>query len=688
MRYSPLLNWQTKRKNEVLMCGIAGIHSWFHLTKDPLPLVQEMVYSLRHRGPDQYGAYVDDYIAFGQSRLSIIDIYGGSVPISNEDGQLWLVCNGQIFNYVELRQRLRHMGHRFVTRGNIEVLLHLYEEYGPAMLNMLNGQFALAIWDRRQHQLFLARDHVGICPLFYKANSFFAFASEIKALFCLPEQHKVLDDTTLAQTCLFGSPLPGRTSFTEIRELKPGCFLRVQDGYLHEEYYWQLELPQAAVDRISEPEVATEAMRKLMHESVRLRLRADVPVGIHLNGALESSVITAMTCRSHGSSLRTFSLACDDEQDDARCQLVARHFRTEHTLVTCSSAEVGENLRQVIWHTEKPLLRGTPLLRYLLAQRIKQSGCKVLLSADGADEFFGGLSIYKETKIRLFIASQPSSAKRKLLLQRLYPHLEPQTIDKAASLHSLLSWDSEAADDPFYSHRLHWQSGAFILQFFSPDILQHLSHYDPIDELAYHLNGMMDSLDPMLRSILIEYYISMGGDLLSSQGDRIMMGLGIEPRYPFLDKRVIYFGNHLTPQLRLRVLNEKWIVKQAFAKLLPLQAAAGRIAPPSTLVRKMYTACQEEFSSYLEPERLRSYGWFEPKKIEKLLVRFNKPENPVSAREEMALMLILSVQILHELAAEPASKSMAKPQHEWLIYDKRSENSTNNRYNFWHSFHA
>ncbi|HOT96874.1 MAG TPA: asparagine synthase (glutamine-hydrolyzing) [bacterium] len=657
------------------MCGIAGIFSWQYLTRNPQPLLQAMVNQLRHRGPDQSGLYLDDDIGIGQSRLSIIDLYGGSQPISNEDGTVWLVCNGEIFNYVELRRRLRQLGHHFVTRCDVEVLLHLYEEFGAEMLKMLNGQFALAIWDQKHHQLFLARDHVGICPLYYIADNFFAFASEMKAFGELPGVRHKLDVTVLAQTCVFWSPLPGKTPFTGIKEVRPGCYMRVQEGYVQEVRYWAPEYRCAPNDQITDPDLAAETVHDMIEDAVRVRLRADVPVGAYLSGGLDSSITTGLIRRLHSGHLRTFSISFDNPQYDETPfqEMVSQYFKTDHTALQIHNNDLGENLREVIWHTEKPLLRSAPIPLFLLSRQVQRSGYKVVLTGEGSDEFFSGYNIYKETKLRCFAARQPQSTWRPILMLKLYPYLDARDKRNNSFWQQFFMRSFTQTEDPFYSHRLRWQNGAFILQFFAPEVLDELAGYDPVDELQHQLAGMMDGLDPLARCHFLEYYIFLGSYLLCSQGDRMLMSHSIEGRYPFLDKRVIQLANHLAPNLKLRALNEKWILKRAFRRELPQSVVKRPKMPYRAPIRDLYLASLDQLSTYFQPDKVHENGLFDPRKLQLLHNHFVNPQRTVSAREEMALMLITSVQMLQDLFGKPGLSLSPRQHNEWLIYDKRSD---------------
>jgi len=273
------------------MCGIAGalhLHSKKPVNQD---LLRSMVAMIRHRGPDEFGLYQGRGVGLGSARLSIIDIDGGQQPISNEARTLWIVFNGEIFNYVELRERLQGSGHRFSTTTDTEVIVHLYEEYGEECLEHLNGQFAFALWDSRTETLFMARDRLGIRPLFYTiADGTLYFASEIKALLVAPEIQASLDPQALAQIFTFWSPSPSKTIFRGIHSVPPGHFMRVQNGRTTIEPYWRLQFPERTGKRDSAPDEEKVAeLHDLLVDAARIRLRADVPVGSYLSGGLDSS---------------------------------------------------------------------------------------------------------------------------------------------------------------------------------------------------------------------------------------------------------------------------------------------------------------------------------------------------------------------------------------------------------------
>ncbi|HTP11833.1 MAG TPA: asparagine synthase (glutamine-hydrolyzing), partial [Anaerolineae bacterium] len=319
------------------MCGIAGF-TQLKESRPPSPeIIANMLAAIRHRGPDEFGYYSDDQAVLGSARLSIIDLSGGQQPIGNEDGTLWIVFNGEIFNYVELRPKLEALGHRFATHSDTEVILHLYEEYGPACLQHLNGQFAIAIWDNARHTLFLARDRVGIRPVFYTvSDGQLVFASEIKALLAHPAVQARVSPAALSQLFTFWSVLPPATIFDGISQLPPGHYLLVQDGRWDIQPYWSPDFTVSDEERPADS--WAEELESLLIDATQIRLRADVPVGAYLSGGLDSSLTTAFIRKHTATPLDTFSIAFSDPQFDESSyqRRMAQELGTDHRVVYCT----------------------------------------------------------------------------------------------------------------------------------------------------------------------------------------------------------------------------------------------------------------------------------------------------------------------------------------------------------------
>ncbi len=345
------------------MCGIAGIFHFNHSQKNDRDILGRMLVRIAHRGPDESGIYLGRNISLGHVRLSILDLQTGKQPMSDESGNFWIVFNGEIFNYIELRDELTKKGHRFRTTSDTEVLLHLYMEYGEKCLEKLNGQFAFAIWDKRKQELFLARDRVGIRPLYYSLiHDTFVFGSEIKALLEYPELKPEISPHTLKQIFTFWAPLPPHTIFKNIRELPPGHFMHVRNKEIRINRYWDLTFPDAGKEVNISMEEAVEELDHLYKDAVRLRMRADVPVGAYLSGGIDSSITTAYIREIFPDNLRTFSIGFKDKEfDESEYQrLVIDHLKTKHSGIKCSSEEIADIYPNVVWHTETPLLRTSP----------------------------------------------------------------------------------------------------------------------------------------------------------------------------------------------------------------------------------------------------------------------------------------------------------------------------------------
>src|SRR5579872_231148 len=453
------------------MCAITGICSPNKTRIDPR-LLEHMIGMVRHRGPDDWGLYVEDGIGLGNARLSIIALNSGRQPIHNEDKSIWITFNGEIFNYIELRKELLARGHQFTTRSDTEVVVHLYEEYGEDCVKRLNGQWGFAIWNRKKRKLFLSRDRLGIRPVFYTVvDDTIIFGSEIKSLFAHPAVPRDLDLVGLDQIFTFWCTIPPRTVFKNIHELPPGHSLTFGDGQLAVRPYWQLDFDDAGPEEVNEEERAEE-LKELLIDATRIRLRSDVAVGAYLSGGLDSTVIAALIKNFTTARLRTFSIQFHNRDlDESAFQRQAIAFLdTDHQQITCDYGDVAAVFPDVIWHTEKPIIRAAPAPLFLLSRLVHQSGYKVVLTGEGADEVFGGYDIYKEAKIRRFWAMQPNSQWRAHLLRRLYPYQQNLQKQPEAYLRHFFRVMPEDQESPFFSHLPRWGLTSRLKMFFSDEV--------------------------------------------------------------------------------------------------------------------------------------------------------------------------------------------------------------------------
>ncbi|MEI6166042.1 MAG: asparagine synthase (glutamine-hydrolyzing) [bacterium] len=639
------------------MCGITGTLNLKTGTPPSEAMLRQMLAMIRHRGPDEFGIYLDDHIGLGSARLSIVDLSGGQQPITNEDHTLWIVFNGEIFNHIELRPELEAQGHRFTTHADTEILIHLYEEYGPACLSRLNGQFALAIWDARHQTLFLARDRLGVRPLFYTViNGSLVFGSEIKAILTVPEVKAELDPITLDQIFTFWSPLSPRSIFKGIVELPPGHYLLAHAGKTSLTQYWKSEFPseESALESFSgrrHPDSYLDELESLLLDAVKLRLRADVPVGAYLSGGLDSSLITALIRRCATTRLDTFSISFNDVAfDESPFQRqMAAFLNTDHQVVQASYADIGRVFPDVIWHTEIPIMRTSPAPMFLLSQRVRECGYKVVLTGEGADEFLAGYDIFKEAKVRRFSARQPQSTWRSLLFKRLYPDLTGLAKTSPAFLSAFFQSAETGLDDPFFSHAIRWKNNRHTCRFFSKDLIAHLAGQPckGADQVA--IPPEFKSWDSLAQAQFLESSIFMSQYLLSSQGDRMGMAHSIEGRFPFLDYRVVEFCNRLPSSLKLRGLTEKFLLKKLGRKWLPSEIWQRPKRPyRAPIHRSFFSGSAAYVRDLLSPGMITKTGLFNADAVTQLVNKTEKSEW-ISETADMTLAGIISTQLLHSL---------------------------------------
>ena len=626
------------------MCGIAGIVNCVDGPPPGAPEVARLLGPLRHRGPDQFGIYTDGRVGLGNARLSIVDLAHGQQPIGNEDGTLWIVYNGEVFNHLELRAELESRGHRFETRTDTEVIVHLFEEYGPACLNRLNGQFAFALWDSRAEALFLVRDRLGVRPVFHtRVGGRLLFASEIKALFADPSVPRALDVAGVAGVfATWANPTPG-TCFHGIHELPPGHYLEIRGGNLALRRYWQWEF--ATDDRLGETD-AIDGLTALLDRATRLRLRSDVPVGAYLSGGLDSSVIASLIRRSQVAALDTFSIAFRDPAfDESEHQRTMADFLgTRHQVVEASYEDIGRVFPDVVWHAETPLMRTAPAPMFLLSRRVRDAGYKVVLTGEGADELLGGYDLFKEAKIRRFWASQPASSWRPRLLGRLYPDIARLASTSPAYLAAFFGTRLSEIDAPDYSHAIRWKNNRRTLRFFRSE--HPISPSGLPERLS--LPEAFPSWDPLQRAQYLEATLFLSGYLLAAQGDRVAMAHSVEGRYPFLDPDVVGFCCRLPARYKLRGLQEKWLLRRLAQTRVPDSILRRRKRPYRAPIHRSFAtgAGTEYVAERLSEKSIVDAGIFRPDAVARLEAR-RREGVPLGETDDMALVGILSTQLLH-----------------------------------------
>ena len=636
------------------MCGIAGYLDRHGRVTPNRPLLEKMIHTLQHRGPDGYGFHVAPPVALAHARLSIIDLATGDQPIHNEDRSVWVVFNGEIFNYLELRAELLADGHVFSTHSDTEVIVHLYEKHGLEFLERLNGQFAIALWDEREQRLLLCRDRVGIRPLFYTlSDRALAFASEIKALRAGGFSTAGLSARGLASVFSLWSAPPGETVFADVQAVPPGHMLVAQRDSVRLRRYWDWDFNPVHIERQLSFEDAAAQLRELLVDATRLQLRADVPVGSYLSGGLDSSIVTAIVKQISPAPLTSYSLCFDDAEFDERAfqQAMVSHLHTDHHELVCTQAAIGAAFPQAIWHTETPLVRTAPTPLMLLAGAVHGNGQKVVLTGEGADEVFGGYDLFKEAKIRRFIAAAPDSLARRRLVERLYPYLKHSPGAANAMAQSFFTQGTLPLEHAAYAHGTRISTTQRAWRFFSPETRAQVGGWDPLEAMSRLMPAGSGAWSSLGRDQYLEAHVLMSGYLLASQGDRMAMAHSVEGRYPYLDHRVVEFAGRLPPRFKLGALREKRVLRAAFADMLPA-AISQRVKQPyrspdsaSFLSGGQPLAYVRELLGAASVSRA---GYFNPQAVELLL---NKciAGKIVGFADNMAFVGILSTMLLHEM---------------------------------------
>jgi asparagine synthase (glutamine-hydrolysing) len=656
------------------MCGIAGIVSLREgLAPPSREALARMAGALFHRGPDEHGLYRDAHAGLAHARLSIIDPAGGQQPLGSLDGSVQVVYNGEIFNHVELREELAKKGRVFRTRSDTEVVLAAWEAWGEDAFARMNGQFAVALWDARGKRLCLARDRLGVRPLhLLEHGGRLFFASEVKALFAADAGiPRALDPRGLLETFTFWSVLPPRSVFRGVTELRPGHVRVVEarsgDARGRERAFWRPRYAERSGAHAFRGSIedATSSVLAALTEATRLRMvRADVPVGAYLSGGLDSSLIAALGARARGDRFQTFSLRfADAEYDETAFQrLMVRHLGSDHHEVTVSRADIAAAFPAVVAHTERPILRTAPAPLFLLSRLVRGAGIKVVLTGEGADEMFGGYDLFREGKVRRFWARAPASKWRPLLLDRLYPYLARSPVAQRAMAMQFFGRDLDAYREPGFAHGPRWHSAAALTRLFSPALRAELQGVDVVAELLATLPEEFPRWDFLQQDQYLEIRTLLTGYLLASQGDRMLMGNSVEGRFPFLDKEVVALADSLPAAFKLKVLDEKHILKRAALGLVPEEIVARKKQPyraPDALAFAGPGA-PAYVAEALSEEAVRRAGVFDPRAAALVLHKLRAGRDQFSNADNMAVVGLLSTQLLHQELVEspPAPRSV------------------------------
>jgi asparagine synthase (glutamine-hydrolysing) len=560
------------------MCGICGFTGF-----QDKNLITRMCSALAHRGPDGEGFYCGDQATLGHRRLSIIDLDSGKQPIHNEDEDIWVVCNGEIYNYQDLAAELKKKGHRFYTRSDTEVIVHCYEEFGDVFLEHLDGMFAIALWDQKMKKLILGRDRLGKKPIYYlKWGETFIFASEIKAILEYHDIHPMLNVSVLKHFLSYRSTPRETTFFRHIMKVPPGNALIQQGNYITKREYWTL--PQQSEWHLSDEEYISR-FRTLFENAVRKRLMSDVPLGVYLSGGIDSSSITAIASRFSERPIDTFSIGFGVRTDEfSFARLVSDQFQTNHREIMVNQKNVLSILPKILWYLDEPIADPAIVPIYIMSELTKKK-VSVVLMGEGADELLAGYPKYKLFSPLFRWIPQK-------IRYSLYRYSPPSNVFDEKEQEALL-------------------------------LSNHMSQISPMENEKSIVPGGLNHL--LLRDMtfwLPEY--------LLMKVDKMTMAHGLEARIPFLDYHLVEFASHLPENWKLRGLTGKYILRRSFADTLPSQITKrpkkGFPMPlNSWLSGEMRDIFNEKISRSAIVNRLFDQG-----EVQKILNGYRNSLNPIS----------------------------------------------------------
>ncbi|MCK4648619.1 asparagine synthase (glutamine-hydrolyzing) [bacterium] len=561
------------------MCGICGVYNFGN--KDPVnqDLIKRMTEALKHRGPNDEGFYIRNNMGMGVRRLRVIDLETGHQPIHNEDKTIWIVFNGEIYNFRDLREALEKKGHIFYTKSDTEVILHLYEEYGRDCVQRLNGMFAFAIWDSREERLFLARDRIGIKPLFYvEHKGSIVFASEIKSILEKKEISKEIDVQSLySMMKLQYIPAP-KTIFKEIKKLLPGHRLACQKGKISIEKYWDLDLA-----RKEESEAFyLKELPRLLEESIRLRLISDVPLGAFLSGGIDSSIMVGLMSKFSEKPVKTYSVGfeAEDSFNELKyARLASQHFKTDHQELIMKSKDIEELLPKIVYYLDDPITDPAVIPTYLVSKLAKEK-VTVVLTGEGGDELFAGYRRYSLDRLAPYYGKLPSIIRKKMipvLISKLFPKGRFQqgieALNQPPGVQRHLKWISKFSDQTLEKLYIEQMKESIrkerLESIFWPYFeVSELQKQKTAESEARRYFESPQERDFRSRTLYCDIKTWLPDDLLVKV-DRMSMATSLEARVPYLDHRIVELCTSMPIHLKLRGFTSKYILRKAFSDLIP-----------------------------------------------------------------------------------------------------------------------
>jgi len=626
------------------MCGICGKYSPTGVQPEEL---NHMLDSIAHRGPDDSGIYLRGRIGLGNRRLSIIDLHSGKQPISNEDGTIWIVYNGEMYNFPRLRAQLESKGHVFRTNSDTEAIVHLYEDFGERCVEHIDGMFAFALWDEKQQKLLLARDHIGQKPLFYSQNgSDFLFGSEIKSILAIRHQDPELDPLAMHDYLSLRFIAAPRTIFKSIQKLPPAHTLVYQNGQIILRRYWQLSFREKLT--ISESEIL-EALREQLKRTVDSHLLSDVPVGAFLSGGLDSSMIVAVLARDLGLKPQTYSIGVEESDFDETpyARMVAEHYQTDH-IEERVAANLIQSLPKMIWHLDEP---SDPIAACMYqAARLASKHVKVVLGGDGGDELFAGFDRYVGNRY-INIYSVMPRALRKGIMGPMLDHMPDSFTYKSFTqkmrwVHHL-SMQSTAAEQyaeaTCFFRFTHEEKHAL----YGDGLWRELGSRNSSSSITEPFNHA--EADNLLDRMLYTDFVTRLPEHSLMLTDRMTMAHGLEARSPFLDHELVEFLAKVPARIKVQNNQPKFLMRRLAADYLPApilnREKQGFMLPIAYWFR---TDLFPLVSQTLENSHFVKEGWFKREVIQNLLTEHRSNRHDHHVR----LWLLLNLELWHQLYIE------------------------------------
>ena len=597
------------------MCGICGIYNLREKKRIEERIIDNMLYAIRHRGPDGTNRMVNEQVALGFNRLAFLDLNGGMQPLWNEDKTICMVCNGEIFNYQELCGELQKKGHVFQTKTDVECILHLYEENGLDFPKQLNGQFAIALYDTRNKQLILVRDQIGICPLFYTvADNRVIFASEIKAILEYPNVNRKLNLKAVDQLMNYPGVVSPNTFFESIYSLESGHMLLIKpEQDIRNVEYWDLIYEEKEEDKGEAYYI--ENLRELLKKSISRRLIADVPIGFYVSGGLDSSIVACYIGKFLLNSYYSFSAEIGDgDLDESQYQKIVKEcVQSTHYSTKVAEEEIWKNLPGVIYHAESAVKESYDVAAFLLSELVSRSPAKAVLTGQGSDEFFCGYVGY---------------------MVDLFRNMQKGNMDKAECEVNERLWG-----DPYFRYeRNHPKLREIHQNIYSKDLRGEIETFSAWKESPINVKRL-NGLSSQKRRSYIDYKLRLSDHLLGEHGDRMIFSHSVEGRHPFLDAELIQFVTTIPDKYKLKGANEKYILKRVGEGIVPNEILKRKKFPfqapgMSSMIKKPMGM------DFLSDELIKKYGVFDVEAIRNMKQMYSQKDFKLMGAYEIDYLLI------------------------------------------------